>query len=84
MEQKLTQWFPSEVKPVHIGVYEVSRQNSHGRAFSRWDGEIWYFTHWTLLTPGGASEVINNAANEKLRFSKNLLFRWRGLAEPPK
>lgn len=69
----LTPWFPSEIKPVHVGAY-LSYEYSDGSDFYRyWDGE-----HW-----GAASRTIENA----LPFSQSSFAcqsnRWCGLARKP-
>lgn len=39
---KKTRWFPGDIKPVHVGVY----QNNRGW-FKLWDGECWGFAHYS-------------------------------------
>lgn len=36
---EMTDWFPAEVKPVHVGVYETNM--GLGNGFSHWDGKAW-------------------------------------------
>ncbi len=45
---KLTQWFPGDVKPVHVGVYERRLKFRAGVYYSQWDGEKWLRLHWTV------------------------------------
>ena len=63
---KLTQWFPGDVKPVHIGVYE--RRLTKYLYYSRWDGEKWYYLRDTV--DEAASQIIDSA-------HQNL--PWRGV-----
>jgi hypothetical protein len=35
----VTAWFPPDIKPVRVGVYE--RANCAGGRFSRWNGHYW-------------------------------------------
>lgn len=47
-----TEWFPEDVKPVHIGAYEISyprRHPSHGQVAlqgmpAHWDGKKWCYS----------------------------------------
>ena len=45
---KLTQWFPGDVKPVHVGVYERRLKFKTNVYYSRWDGENWLFMCGTV------------------------------------
>ena len=45
---KLTSWFPGDVKPVHVGVYERRPSfNTDIRQYSYWDGSAWHWLGWT-------------------------------------
>lgn len=43
--REVTEWFPAEVKPVHVGVYHVRYQSSlpgGGHSYwAAWDGKSW-------------------------------------------
>jgi hypothetical protein len=39
MSKKMTTWFPSTIKPVHVGVYETSLNGYEGYSF--WNGKRW-------------------------------------------
>ena len=68
---KLTQWFPGDVKPVHVGVYERRLKGTTTVFYSRWDGEKW----WSLRrTVTGANTVL-----PVLRFSDYQNLPWRGV-----
>ena len=69
-EQKLTPWFPLEVKPVRRGVYETEFDTFRG--FSRWTGK-----KWANQDPAAERARLlpaSGAVQDK---------RWRGLAEDP-
>ena len=60
---KLTQWFPGDVKPVHIGVYERRLKFKTYVYYSRWNGERWQWLHWTVedaAASAGAPSVYQN------------------------
>lgn len=71
---KLTPWFPSEVKPVHVGVYAIHRLDESGRFdyFKKWNGDRWLY---------GSKDANQAALNEW--ESVNQIESWRGLAEKP-
>lgn len=79
-KQKMTDWFPYNVNPVHVGEYEVRnsrplRWNATGRLFGRnrryWDGTRWLTfdldNRWGRISIMGTHET----------------HQWRGLASPP-
>ena len=70
MAQKLTDWFPGDVKPVRKGVYE---RNSLTGKYSFWTG-----THWCL----GFVSMIQ-ASGSKTGSSCDQKASWRGLASDP-
>ena len=60
---KLTQWFPGDVKPVHVGVYERRLKFKTGVYYSQWDGEKWLRLHLTVedaAASAGALSVYQN------------------------
>ena len=74
---KLTPWFPAEVKPVHVGVYEIYEHRRHERpTFKHWNGSFWGF----------ASASIGQAQSADTHLGPSLVQKcnWRGLAAPPK
>jgi hypothetical protein len=77
MAKRLTPWFPANVKPVHVGRYEVIRKDVSASYPQRtkllWDGADWRHTS-TSGDPryeGGHADMSG----------KN---KWRGLASAPK
>lgn len=72
---KLTEWFPGDVKPVRVGVYERSWEN--GEKFDYpyyfWDGK-----QWRGQGVSREDEMIRNTVSV---FQNN---PWRGLAKEPK
>lgn len=70
-QPKLTEWFPPEVKPVRVGVYEVAYPP--GRWFRKWDGTRW-------MCGADTPEI----AVERSAIPVETTFPWRGLAEEPK
>jgi hypothetical protein len=74
MKQKMTPWFPPEVKPARKGVYERLGVYINCPGYSLWDGQRWRFT---MDTPDGAMGY----ARYETTFPDQ---PWRGLAEQPK
>jgi hypothetical protein len=72
-EQKLTPWFPADVKPVHVGVYQTTPIDS--TKYQKWNGE-----YWCAYT----SDAKDAARLENSNKSKYQKVKWRGLAEQPK
>jgi hypothetical protein len=68
---KLTPWFPANVKPVRVGVYQV-RDTDTLPWYRRWDG-----AHWHI-----GAESVRIAAATSMPIDSQL--PWRGLAEEPK
>lgn len=69
---KLTEWFPSGVKPARRGVYEVESIFG-GRGFAYFNGRIWGWRRGTVI----------DATLWKNRDDASQDKRWRGLAEKP-
>lgn len=76
---KLTEWYPADVKPVHVGVYEVRNSRplhyrAQGRLLGRyryWDGNNWM-----------------TAAPDDIWHGPSIMgthdtHQWRGLAQDP-
>ena len=73
---KLTPWFPADVKPVHVGVYEIyENKRSERRTFKHWNGRFWGFASRTIMDAQNA-DALGPSIIQKCK--------WRGLAEPPK
>jgi hypothetical protein len=77
MTAKLTPWFPADVKPVRVGVYErddsaTDLGNGHA-AYSHWSGSKW----------GHLCEWTNQAGEFTSLISEYQDLPWRGLASDP-
>lgn len=69
---KKTEWFPADVKPVRVGVYQREYWSTC-IGFSHWDGERW----------GAGYDEFSLAAEHAGTRSSFQELRWRGLAEKP-
>jgi hypothetical protein len=69
-DQWTTPWYPGDVKPVRVGVYE---RKSHTGTFSYWDGKRW----------GMGAHFARQAANDRdpSAFQRE---PWRGLTKEAK
>ena len=79
----LTPWFPGDVKPVHIGVYQRDFGGLGNRKYAYWDGEHWSWSESTpeLAAKWGASKWRTNIGAFS-SLQSNPVIRWRGLAKP--
>lgn len=79
----LTPWFPGDVKPVHIGVYQRDFGGVGNLKYAYWDGEYW---RWSEPTPDHAAEWGTfpgrgyGHGKSPVQFGPTI--RWRGLTEP--
>jgi hypothetical protein len=75
MSQKLTDWFPADVKPVRVGVYQTRQGEEFSDWFQFWNGTFWSessgYVDGAFRSQGRPSEGFNEV-------------EWRGLAQPPK
>lgn len=67
---KKTDWFPGDVKPVHVGMYERQYPDGFDKSDARdfWNGKKWCYGYHGLPT---------------LAVAVNQSRPWRGLAEKP-
>lgn len=80
-EAGVTPWFPGDVKPVRVGVYQTEDANlGDDRFYNYWDGKRWYYGHAEFHL---ADPDISWTGDEWKDGAKSLK-RWRGLAEQPK
>lgn len=67
-KQKLTEWFPANVKPVRKGFYQREYESEWMIGYCDfWDGEEWILMSITGLPTGPVTTQL----------------RWRGLASDP-
>ena len=66
-----TPWYPGEVKPVRVGVYEMLFAEPNIATFSWWDGKQWCCID---DTPAEAAQWVARSEYQNLP--------WRGLKEP--
>lgn len=80
-KQKLTPWFPGDVKPVRIGVYEAEWDYGDGDIttyFNHFDGQHWHSGWFDLTSVRPSDPRIGRTSGGD--FPKN----WRGLSSNPK
>lgn len=75
MEQELTEWFPEDVKPNFIGVYEVKPlYKGESGTYAYWAGEGWLPYHCSVY------DAYENRNYDPLSRHQDKV--WRGLARP--
>lgn len=73
----LTPWFPGDVKPVHIGVYQRDFGGADNRKYAYWGGDHW---RWSEPTPERAALWRHVDGKSSVQLEPSI--RWRGLADP--
>lgn len=85
MKQKLTPWFPADVKPVYVGWYQC-QFHQQIPLWRYWDGQDWLMSYgedkcndecFVDLTPD--KELISSFGDCPYESGES----WRGLAEKP-
>jgi hypothetical protein len=77
--ETLSDWFPKDVTPVHVGAYQVRREpNGHQFAvwFSWWNGERWSLTAQTAER----AELLR--LTRSYEADRDGGFEWRGILKP--
>jgi hypothetical protein len=76
---KKTAWYPADVVPAHIGLYEVNRKyigSSDPKKIVlhmlKWDGRYWRYAYRFAGAISGDRAVMSTALGDK----------WRGLTAP--
>ena len=72
---KKTAWFPGDVKPVRVGVYQQKDWTGRRIGYQRWDGFDW-FAWYT-----DADRAILSLTKTDAGYQND---PWRGLASDPK
>lgn len=69
-KQKLTPWFPADVKPVHVGVYErnYGSKKNPDLVYCKWDGKKWMVCSSNI-----------NGANKQTCHTLLQSEEWRGI-----
>jgi len=79
MKKQMTPWFPSNIKPVRAGVYEVFTPNSEANNFAYFDKKGWRLCASSIFEAEGEINWPNNLSSMNLSRSK-----WRGFTEEQK
>lgn len=75
MSKQLTDWFPADVKPVHIGCYQVDDKDCFpGSWYAYWDGFKFCYRGQTPQDAFQEKDCVTGLEP---------LVLWRGLAEKP-
>ena len=74
MSTGLTPWFPGDVKPARVGVYQTDGMTGDMECFQLWTGEGWGFCSFTAREADEA-RMYGLSGSQKPK--------WRGLAKKP-
>ena len=72
-KQKLTPWFPGDITPFRVGVYERLYPD-HSFGYAYWDGRLWGC--------GGSTPALAQQYRNSKSVWQDLI--WQGLAKEPK
>jgi hypothetical protein len=67
-----TKWFPANIKPYHVGVYQVKSIPFGDTVYAYWNGTVWGYID--SKNAEGAFAVSNFRSKHQSRI-------WRGLTE---
>ena len=71
---KLTKWYPADVKPINVGIYEIKAPFQKKSYFSYFDGNQWGYRMNTTIEAVWFKD-------EKIDIDQ--ISKWRGLAKKP-
>ena len=69
---EVTEWFPADIKPVHIGVYQVHDVGFHENWYAYWDGVKFRARYFTPDLAYNKRNTIEDWV---------VLHRWRGIVK---
>ena len=78
--KKMTDWFPSHIKPVHKGVYEVRTPNSKENKYAYYDHRGWRLCSNRI---DYAEQEKHYTSSTNTSYSSMVLVgsKWRGFTE---
>lgn len=44
-QYELTDWYPADIKPVNLGIYQIECQIPGQYIYSIWDGKLWCYEY---------------------------------------
>ena len=78
MSKKMTPWFPSNIKPVRAGVYEVFTPNSLANKYAYFDKDGWHLCASTVKDAALEEEWMGSHAGSSMTLPRS---KWRGFTE---
>lgn len=73
---KLTPWFPADVKPARVGVYQKDFEDET-EEYQYWNGKRWFYGD---ITPSETLQKFSREGNDTIPLARP----WRGLTSPSK
>ena len=78
MSKKMTPWFPSSIKPVRAGVYEVYTPNFRANKYAYFSKKGWMLCASTVEQAEGEQDWNFAPANSSMCLPRS---QWRGFTE---
>jgi hypothetical protein len=81
MSKQMTPWFPSNIKPVRVGVYEVFTPNSLANKYAYFDKNGWRLCAESVEDARGESHWDGIYWSSSMNLSSS---KWRGFTKEQK
>jgi len=81
MSKRMTPWFPSSIKPVRAGVYEVFTPNSLANRYAYFDKKGWRLCASSVESAAGEEGWPYELSNSSMYLSGS---KWRGFTKEQK
>ena len=78
MSKKMTPWFPSNIKPVRPGVYEVFTPNSLANRYAYFDKKGWRLCAGSIEKAEAEEDWSCEALLSSMYLARS---KWRGFTE---
>jgi hypothetical protein len=78
MSKQMTPWFPSSIKPVRAGVYEVYTPNSLANKYAYFDKDGWRLCSASVESARHEADWMGSHAGSSMTLPRS---KWRGFAK---
>jgi len=81
MSKRMTPWFPSRIKPVRAGVYEVFTPNSLANKYAYFDKKGWRLCAYSVESAAQEGDWPYELSNSSMCLPRS---KWRGFTKEQK